>query len=53
MIKCLPNVSSHIPLYVKPIQLKKGGVIDAKVIIFLKYYKSGICYLLENYNKLL
>ncbi len=42
------NNEHHVSLHVKPIQSKKGGVTDAKVIIILKYYKSGICYFVEN-----
>ena len=28
------NNEHHVPLHVKPIQLKKGGVTDAKVVVF-------------------
>lgn len=37
------NNKYHVPLHVNPILLKKGGVTNAKVIIILKLYKSGIC----------
>lgn len=37
------NNECHVPLHVNPILLKKGGVTNAKVIIILKLYKSGIC----------
>ncbi len=37
------NNKYHVPLHIKPIQSKKGGVSDAKVMIILKKYKSGIC----------
>ena len=30
------NNEYHIPLYVKPVQLKKGGVTNTKVIIIPK-----------------
>lgn len=30
------NNKYHIPLHVKPVQSKKGGVTDTKVIIILK-----------------
>lgn len=30
------NDKYHIPLHVKPVQSKKGGVINTKVIIILK-----------------
>jgi hypothetical protein len=30
------NNEYHIPLHVKPVQSKKGGVTDTKVIIILK-----------------
>ena len=37
------NNEYHIPLPVKPIQSKKGGVTDAKLMKILKCHKSGIC----------
>ena len=37
------NNEYHIPLHVKPIQSKKGGVTNTEVIIILKCYKSVIC----------
>ena len=30
------NNEYHVPLHVKPILLKKGGVTDAKVVVFWK-----------------
>ena len=36
------NNEYHVPLHVKPVQPK-----DAKVIIILKYNKSGICCFVE------
>lgn len=31
-----PNNEYHVPLHVKPVQSKKGGVTNTKVIIILK-----------------
>lgn len=42
------NSDIHIPLPVKPIQSKKGGVTDAKLMKILKCHKSGICRFVEN-----
>ncbi len=42
------NNEHHIPLHVKPIQSKKGSVTNAKVMIILKHYKSGIYSFVEN-----
>lgn len=36
-----PNI--HIPLHVKPVQSKKGGATETKVMIILKRHKSVIC----------
>ena len=33
----------HVPLHVKPVQSKKGGVTDAKLMIILERHKSVIC----------
>ncbi len=38
------NNEYHIPLNVKPIQSKKGGETNTKVIIILKRCRSWICY---------
>lgn len=40
------NNEYHVPLHVKPVQ-PKDGVTDAKIIIILKYNKSGICCFVE------
>ena len=42
------NNEHHIPLHVKLIQSKKGSVTNAKVMIILKHYKSGIYSFVEN-----
>ena len=36
------NNEYHIPLHVKPIRSKKGGVTDAKVLIIKQTYKSKV-----------
>ena len=37
------NYEYHVPLHVKPVQSKKGGVTDAKLMIILERHKSVIC----------